>query len=116
MAEKRGREDGKGFVWKSLRISFWVMVILFVIPFIIGLMGISTLSLPLWVQYSVSIPSYLSIFFTFIISIIHLIKYKKKSFAIVALVISSLMILLIIFALLMVSMISSLGNMEGLGQ
>ena len=73
----------KGFVWYSLRISFLLMFLFFII----------SLSLPLFLTSLVNLLFIISLLFTFVVSIIHLFKQKKKAFAIVALVISVLFIL-----------------------
>ncbi|MFA5071578.1 MAG: hypothetical protein WC511_04405 [Candidatus Pacearchaeota archaeon] len=87
------KEKGeKKFVWKSLRISFYVMIATFLI-------SLAEPWIPTWLLYTVSAIWYLSLLFTFIMSIVHLTKYKEKIFAIVALVISSLLILLILMTI-----------------
>lgn len=80
----------KDFVWIGLRVSFWIMILIWVGEIIflpndfppeahwLGFMAIISL------LYTVSI------FFTFVVSIVHLVKYKEKAFAIVSLVISSI--------------------------
>ena len=84
-------EPKKGFVWYGLRISFWVMI-LSTINFFRFFQNKITL-------YIMSIPyfSLLTIVFvpfTLILSIIHLSKYKEKSFAILSLLLSFLLIIL----------------------
>jgi hypothetical protein len=87
------KEKGeKKFVWKSLRISFWVMVGTFLLSF-------WSESFPTFLIYVVNIGCYASILFTFVVSIIHLTKYKEKTFAVIALVSSSLIILLLFFSI-----------------
>ncbi|MBS3086553.1 hypothetical protein J4422_02525 [Candidatus Pacearchaeota archaeon] len=77
-------EPKKGFVWYSLRVSFWVMIV-------------TTLILPILftLVFNGSFYGFVDVFrmlfmlastlFTFVVSIIHLNKYKEKTFAIVAL-------------------------------
>ena len=86
---KRSAEEQKGFVWYSLRISFLIMILFFII----------SLSLPLFLTSLVNLLFIISLLFTFVVSIIHLFKQKKKAFAIVALVISVLFILFYIIGL-----------------
>jgi len=80
-------KEKKGFVWYALRASFCAMLVL----------------LPVNIIYLGFIPLILAfvilVFFTFVVSIIHLVKYEKKAFAIVSLIISSILILLMIVSL-----------------
>jgi hypothetical protein len=92
MKERKESGKNKGFIWRSLRISFWVMVGTFLLSF-------WSESFPTFLIYFVNIICYLSILFTFVVSIIHLTKYKEKRFAIVSLVVSSLIILLFFFSI-----------------
>jgi len=78
----------RGFIWYGLRASFGVMILLLLVNIIF--MG----SVPLIILFIILV------FFNFIVSIIHLVKYKNKAFAIVSLIISSLLILLMIIALM----------------
>ena len=95
MVEKKGKE----FVWLGLRISFWVMVGLRLITTIYGYANPNgTYTSSFWMV--ISIIWIISVIFTFVVSIIHLTKYKEKALAIVALVISSLFVLLVIFGVL----------------
>jgi len=90
MAKKK---DNK-FVWCSLRIAFWVTIGLSVILSILGLSYETAgeiFILILWITSAI---------FTFVVSIIHLTRFKKKAFAIVALVFSSLWILSIFIGFL----------------
>ena len=81
-------ESKSNFVGYSLRISFWIMILLWILNvvfnpknYLSGFMIIFTL---MWIA---------SIFFTFVSSIIHLVKYKKKTFAVISLVMSSYLVL-----------------------
>ncbi|MEX0932493.1 MAG: hypothetical protein WDZ77_00115 [Candidatus Pacearchaeota archaeon] len=84
---KKEKRAKKSFVWNGLRVGFWVMIASFFTGFLFENQSISvsaaTVTL-LWI---------ISSFFTFVVSIIHLTKYKEKPFAITALTISSIMIL-----------------------
>ena len=94
MAEKMEKENKKDFVWIGLRVSFWLMVLIWV-----GEMAFlpDELSAEGYWSGFMAIVSLLFIvagIFTFVVSIIHLVKHKKKAFAIVSLVISSILVLL----------------------
>ena len=75
------------FIWYASRISFWVMVGIWALEIVIapttpeGFIGGLFISC-LWM---------VAIGFAFITSIIHLVKYKEKGFAITCLVISAIM-------------------------
>lgn len=78
---ERRTKPKSNFLWYFLRISFWVMIFFWVL----------LTFLP--EEYNILIFSYLflaAILATFVSSIVHLVKYKQKAFAIVALVISSI--------------------------
>lgn len=77
----------KSFVWYSLRISFWIMI---------GFWILSIIFEELSLIYALSIIWIGIVIFNFVVSIIHLVKYKNKAFAILSLVLSSVMILLFI--------------------
>ena len=109
---KRGKEETKenshkrAFVWLGLRIGLGVMIGLYIIGLILSSRLISS-SLILQAPNSVlvlllifGVIQAISIFFTFVVSIIHLTKYKKKSFAVVALVLSSILLLLFLISFL----------------
>ncbi len=85
--QKLKENKGRGFVWYGLRASFCAM--LFLLPVNIIYLG----SIPLILAFVILT------FFTFVVSIIHLAKYKEKAFAIVSLIISSMLILLMIISL-----------------
>ena len=86
----------KGFVWHGLRAGFWTMI------------GFWLLNI-FWVSFMFDIESnaYLAfwllwialVVFTFVLSTIHLIKYKQKAFAIISLVFASFLILTAIIGL-----------------
>ncbi len=78
-------KEKKDFILRSLRISFIVMLIL---SGITGQIGPNLILVVLFI---------ISLFFTFIISIVHLRKYKKKTFPIITLIISSIFIIIFIF-------------------
>lgn len=94
MAEKEKR----AFVWWGLRVGLGVLILSIIISYISYFIG-STIQRNLFFWILVGILEVISIFFTFIISIIHLSKYKKKAFAIVALIISSIVLLLFLLSL-----------------
>ena len=75
------KKINKQFIWTSLRSSFWFMITMWIL-FTIFPNSNEAISLSdiLWI---------ISIFFTFVVSIIHLTKYKEKTLAIVALILSS---------------------------
>ncbi|MCK9569260.1 hypothetical protein M0R72_10005 [Candidatus Pacearchaeota archaeon] len=93
MKEKKERGKDKKFIWKSLRIAFWIMIGTFLLSF-------WSESFPTYLSYPVNIVCYISIIFTFVVSIIHLTKYKEKILAIIALVSSSLIILLLFLSMI----------------
>ena len=84
----------KGFIWYSLRASFWLIALIWIFFVLTDKLFLSTgldqalfslILLLIWIVL---------IFFNFVVSIIHLTKYKEKAFAIVSLVFSSLLMLL----------------------
>ena len=77
------------FVYHSLRISFWTMI---TIHFLENIFSPSDTEF--FGGMSIILFWLTTMLFTFVVSIIHLNKYKKKGFAITALVISSIMLLL----------------------
>jgi hypothetical protein len=91
--------DKKGFVWYSIRFSFWLMVILLLI-FLIMLIGIIDISLGenLTVLLIYFLP--LLAIFNIIVSIIFLSEYEKKGFVIISLISSFLIIIGFIIFLL----------------
>ena len=105
-----GKEEKKKFVWKSLRISFWIMVglgVLFMIlPYIISSSSFNR------VWSFLSIIWVISVLFTFVISIIHLTKYKEKGLAVTSLVISSLFVLIFLILFLMGIMVELSGGIN----
>lgn len=72
--------EQKGFVWISLRISFYLMLFLLVLSFFISFAALNFIFLILLV-------------FAMVVSIIHLFKHKRKAFAITSLIISVLILL-----------------------
>lgn len=65
------------FVWHSLRICFWVLV---------GVWFLATITeVPILISMVLAI----SLISTFVLSIIHLVKYEEKAFAVTSLCISS---------------------------
>lgn len=97
--KKETKSKGKEFIWLGLRISFWIMLGLWILSTIYGYANpTATYTSSIWMV--VSIIWLISVIFTFVVSIIHLTKYKEKAMAIVALVVSSLMILLVLLGFL----------------
>lgn len=85
------KNSAKGFIWYSLRIGFSLTVLANFLLVLVDEKYLNT---------SISIISglwYISTIFTFIISIIHLIKYKEKIFAVISLVLSSILIILVLW-------------------
>lgn len=95
MAEKKKVFKHNEFVWKSLRIAFWIMIGTFLISLASDYMAT-------WLINIISVTCYISIIFVFIVSIIHLTKYKEKGFAVTALVISSLIIFALFLGILVI--------------
>ena len=82
----------KGLIWYGVRASLFLSIAIWIIFIILQYSGngestgavITLLSL-LW---------FAAIIFNFVTSIIHLVRYKQKAFAITSLVISSILLLL----------------------
>jgi hypothetical protein len=75
----------KGFVWYGLRTGFWIMIGCWAISiFLSGEESLYLVFLTFWI---------ISTIFTFVISIIHLTKYKQKALSIISLVFSSFLLL-----------------------
>lgn len=83
---KGSPEEKKGFVWISLRISFYLMIFLLVLSFFVSFSALNFIFIILLV-------------FAIIMSIIHLFKHKRKAFAITSLVISVLILLFYIIGI-----------------
>ncbi len=86
----------KGFVWCGLRAGFWTMIGFWAlniiwISFILG--AESNVYFAFWLLWIASVV------FTFVLSIIHLTKYKQKALAITSLVFASFLILTAIVGL-----------------
>ena len=86
----------RGFIWYGLRASFGVMIFLLLVNIIYG--GFILLNIVFAIL----------IFFTFVVSIIHLVRYKNKTFAIFSLIISSILILVMIIALIVAMSMSGM--------
>jgi len=89
-------EPTKRFIWKYMRISFWAMIIIFIIFVLAGEKTIVNEPIEMLLS-SVWI---VAVIFCFVTSIIHLKEHKQKAFAVTALVFSSLLLLLAIFSLI----------------
>lgn len=83
----KDKEEPRQFIWYSLRISFYLIIALFLLSFFVNF----------WI---LNLGFLILLVFNIIISIIHLVRYKKKAFAIAALVISSLTLLFYIIGVL----------------
>ncbi|KHO55571.1 MAG: hypothetical protein QT10_C0001G0175 [archaeon GW2011_AR19] len=83
---RSAKTENKGFVWFSLRISFYVMLLLLALSFLNNVIFII-----------LSIFVILLSIFAIIISITHLYIYKRKTFPIIVLIISVLSLLTILF-------------------
>jgi len=81
----------KGFVWYGLRAGFWTMIGCWAIS--IFLSGEESLYFAFWLFWIASV------IFTFVLSIIHLTKYKQKALAVTSLVFASFLILTAIIGL-----------------
>ena len=88
------------FVWLSLRISFWIMIFLW------GLATILPEHQGLYFQDWIFV---IAIIFTFVVSIIHLVKFKEKGLAITSLVISSIGLFLFLIGF-MIGIIEYIAN------
>ena len=94
--------DGKGFVWKYLRIGFYVMIIYYISDVIFGILN-KSLSVALYKTLPGVILSFVFmalVIFTFVMSIIHLTRYKKKALSITSLVISSLLLFVFVVSVI----------------
>jgi len=111
---KMDTELHKSFVWYGLRISFWIMVSTALIGGFFTNLNPSASGEEYWIGF-MAINSFLMmifVIFTFVISIIHLVKYKKKAFAVVSLVFSSIFLLLFLFGVLSGIIESSTGTTD----
>jgi hypothetical protein len=90
VAKKLGSESGRG-LYNWYRISFWV----FVVSLVMAGAFFEDDSSVTYLTFSMIL--FVSVLSTFVLSIIHLNKYKEKSLAIVGLVLTSLIILLRVF-------------------
>jgi len=75
----------KSFVWYGLRAGFWTMIGCWAVS--IFLSGEESLYFSFWLFWIASV------IFTFVLSIIHLTKYKQKTLAVTSLVFASFLIL-----------------------
>jgi hypothetical protein len=93
--EKPMKQGKRGFVWYSLRIGLFMLILFTVLDLVVNYSdsplaeGIFTL---LWT---------ILIFFLFIVSIIHLKKYRKKTLAIISLILSVIMITLFMMGVIL---------------
>ena len=92
MAKKKGgseKNHNKEFLWVSLRASFYLMIVLFVFFTLIRNTSLFTG----YFGFILDMLFFISIFFTFVASILHLNDYKEKRLAIIALIVSTLLLL-----------------------
>jgi len=80
-------DEEKGYVWVGLRVGFWAMIVCWVVAMIELIDPENVVFALLWVGL---------IIHTFVVSIIHLTKYKQKGLAVTSLVISSCLLFLVI--------------------
>jgi hypothetical protein len=95
------REKKKGSVWYGLRIAFALTILFWFSLYLFDISSyptIESLVILAWIAAGVT---------TFVMSIVHLTKYKNKALPITALVISSILVLLF-------SMGAIIGVLEGL--
>jgi hypothetical protein len=100
MANKNSKNNNKDFVWIGLRISFWVMVLIWVGEMVFLSDELSAEGYWTGFMAIISLLFVVSGVFTFVVSIVHLVKHKKKAFAITSLVISSILVLLFVVGLI----------------
>ena len=79
-------------VWKSMRISFWLLCLFFIIN--IFIVDINEIGYTIFAFLFVA-----DIIWCFVTSILHLKRYKEKGFAITSLVISSMMVSIILLGM-----------------
>ena len=89
----KNKEKQSSFLWVALRISFWIMIITLILE---AALEATYDTQDYWtgLMVFVSILFVSSVLYTFIASIVHLVKYQKKAFAVTALVISSILVFL----------------------
>lgn len=101
MPEKKEKNSkNKNFIWNGLRVGFWVMIGFWAISIAFNFITLEKFIANNVLYLVLSIIWMVDVFFTFIISIIHLTKYKEKGLAVTALVISSILILLFLLGIL----------------
>lgn len=74
----------QSFVWKATRFGFCAMIACWIIAVITSMGETSALFALGWIGITI---------FTFVNSIVHLTKHKKKAFAVISLVLSSWLVL-----------------------
>ena len=111
-------DEEKGFVWYGLRISFYLTIVFFFADRIFHYFWVNLLKnnhsidFPSNEAYKAFLKPYIMIsdfivfslvllnIFLFVLSILHLIRFKKKSFAVIALILSVIAMLMVIALLL----------------
>lgn len=97
---QKKNQQRRDFIWYSLRVSFFIMLGLWFVSVIYNLVAKGQQSISPFLIF-LSLLWMVSILFTFIVSIIHLGKYKEKAFAIISLIVSLVIILLVIISLIL---------------
>lgn len=91
-------EIKKGFVWYGFRIGFWVTIGCWILDiFFLDLLNFTDFLIETKGFFIFSQFWFFSTFFNFVLSILHLVKYKQKALAILSLVISSFLLATFIF-------------------
>ena len=91
--------DKRGFIWYSLRISFWLMIVLLLV-FLVLFLGVINASLSKTIVVSLVYSLPILAIFNGIVSITSISKYERKSFVIISLISSFLVIIGFIIFLL----------------
>ena len=95
--------EEKGYIWYGLRISFYLMLGLWLLPPFIGDETVFNVLLSLFVAFLWII----SAFHTFVLSLLHLHYYSKKKLAIISLIISTILVLIFIYGFALAVLTSS---------
>ena len=93
--ERKKNKYKSEFTWVGLRVGFIIYIILWALTIVIDIMLGTEGALYLYIALLYT----LTLIFNFVISIVHLNKYKEKKLAVVILIISSLIIVGILLAL-----------------
>ena len=93
--ERKKNNYKSEFTWVGLRVGFIIYIILWALTIVIDIMLGTEGALYLCIALLYT----LTLVFNFVISIVHLNKYKEKTLAIVVLIISSIIIIGVLIAL-----------------